>query len=127
VGGLLDERSGQGEIYVRRFDPMGTVDDPPEWTVSNGARSVRPLWRGDEILYRTREQQVVASVRVKTGIDAGPQFSAGVPELLFPLTAPILPWELSKDGQRFIFPLPATEAQATAYKIVLNWEAMLER
>jgi Tol biopolymer transport system component len=119
-------RSGRGEIYVRRFDPMGTVDHPPEWTVSNGARSVRPLWRGDEILYRTREQQVVASVRVKIGIGAGSQFSAGVPELLFPLAAPILPWELSKDGQRFILPLPATEAQATAYKIVLNWAAMVE-
>jgi dipeptidyl aminopeptidase/acylaminoacyl peptidase len=118
-------KSGQGEIYVRRFDPLGTVADPPEWTVSNGARSIRPLWRGDEIFYRTREQHV-AAVRVKAGIAAGAPFSAGVPEPVFPLAAQIQPWDLSKDSQRFILPMPATEAQATAYKIVMNWEAIVE-
>lgn len=70
---------------------------------------------------------ILSDSRAKAGNDAGPQFSAGVPEPLFPVRAQIQPWELSKDGQRFILSLPATEAQATAYKIVLNWEAMVER
>jgi hypothetical protein len=118
-------KSGQGEIYVRRFDPTGAVANPPEWTVSNGARSIRPLWRGNEIFYRTREQHV-AAVRV-TVDDAGGQVSAGVPEVLYPLAPQIQPWELTKDGQRFLMPLPVTEAQATAFKVVLNWDAMVER
>jgi hypothetical protein len=60
--------------------------------------------------------------------DVGRQISAGVPELLFPLpAAQIQPWDVSRDGQRFLMPLPATEAQATAFKVVLNWDAMIER
>lgn len=119
-------KSGRGEIYVRRFDPSGEAVNPPEWTVSNGARSVRPLWRGNEIFYRTTGEQHVASVRI-TVDEVRRHVSAGVPELLFPIEPGILSWDLTKNGERFLLPLPATEAHATAFKVVLNWEAMVDQ
>src|SRR5262249_26496070 len=111
-------KSGRGEIYVRPFNPAGAIAEPPEWTVSNGARSIRPLWRGDGIFYRDLEQKFM-SVRVKIGAGAAPTISAGVPEPLFPFASPIpiQPWAVSKDRQRFILPMPVSEAQAAAYKI----------
>jgi hypothetical protein len=119
-------KSGRGEIYVRPFDPAGAMTEPPEWTVSNGARPMRPLWRGDEILYRSQDQSIM-SVRVTIGGGAAPTLSAGMPEPLFPLTTPVQAWAVSRDGQRLILPMPASEAQAAAYKIVMNWDSLVER
>jgi Tol biopolymer transport system component len=119
-------RSGRGEIYVRPFDPSAALADLPEWTVSKGARSIRPLWKGDEIFYRDIEQNIM-SVRVKAGGGATPTFVAGVPEPLFPLAQPIQPWAVSTDRQRFILAAPATEAQAAAFRIVQNWELLAGR
>jgi hypothetical protein len=36
-------------------------------------------------------------------------------------------WAVSRDGQRLILPMPASEAQAAAYKIVMNWDSLVER
>src|SRR5262249_2446552 len=115
-------KSGRGEIYVRPCNPPGAIAEPPEWTVPTGAASHRagsigPWWRGDEMFYRDLEQKFM-SVRVKIGAGAAPTISAGVPEPLFPFASPIpiQPWAVSKDRQRFILPMPVSEAQAAAYK-----------
>jgi hypothetical protein len=66
---------------------------------------------------------------VKTGGSAArPTLSAGAPEPLFPIVDPTIgDWTVSKDGRRFVLPIPATEADAAAYKIVLNWQAALDK
>ena len=87
----------------------------------NGGSAVR--WRSDgkEIFY-TRPGGDLLSVDVSTT----PVFRAGVPNLMFKAPASSN-WDVTADGQRFLFLKPLTEATPTPITAVVNWTASLRK
>jgi Tol biopolymer transport system component len=98
------------DVYVRPFD--GTKPDAPAGPAvrvsQNGAIGM-VFWRqdGKEIYYLTRDWEVMA-----VDLTTTPTFQAGTPRLLFKLPGPLqgnpAQWKnISPDGQRFVFAMPA--------------------
>jgi hypothetical protein len=78
-------------------------------------------WRGDgkEIFYRVPGGDLM-SMEVSTT----PVFQPGVPKPLFKPPAPSnLNWDVTADGQRFLFAVPVSQNSAAPYTVVLNWQA----
>jgi Tol biopolymer transport system component len=108
----------RGEVYVRAFD-ASKPDAPhtgPAIRISKDGAVGMVTWRpdGKELYFMTRNWEVMA-VEVTTT----PTFKAGTPRLLFSLPGPLpgnpLQWKnVSQDGQRFIFAMPATTSTAPA-------------
>ena len=119
----VSSSSGRNEVYVRPFDSSsaGIQSGGGASMISkNAARSVR--WRGDgkEILYTTQGGDLV-SVEVSTT----PVFQAGAPKPLF--RAPESSnWDVTADGQRFLFAVPVGENSASPYTVVTNWQEALK-
>ena len=110
--------SGKWEIYVRSFD------DPNRRPVkiSSDGGSL-PRWRSDgaELFYISAPGEFLMAVPVKTG----PPFEAGTPQPLFEKG-----WgqyDVSADGQRFLFPTSPTKHESVPITVVLNWMAELDR
>jgi serine/threonine protein kinase len=119
----ISNSSGKTEVYVRAFEGSPGAK-PPGGTVmvsKNGGRAVR--WRGDskEIFY-TGSGGDLMSVDVSTT----PVFQAGMPKPMFKYPAPIN-WDVTADGQRFLFAVPVGQNSASPYTVVLNWQAALKR
>jgi len=106
-----EDNVDRGEVYVRPFDP-GKPDAP---LTGKGVRVSKDgtigmiTWRqdGKELYFMTRDWEVMA-----VDISTTPTFTAGTPRLLFKLPGPLpgnpMQWNnVSKDGQRFIFSMPA--------------------
>jgi len=101
----------RGEVYVRPFDPNKPESPPPGPVVrisKDGAIGMI-AWRqdGKELYFMTRDWEVMA-----VDISTTPTFTAGAPRKLFQLPGPLpgnpLQWKnVSQDGQRFIFAMPA--------------------
>ncbi len=87
----------------------------------NGGRAVR--WRGDgkEIFYT-----VPGGGLMSVDVSTSPMFQAGVPKALFKPPSP-LNWDVTADGQRFLFAVPTGQNSASPYTVVLNWQAALKR
>ena len=107
---LLDANVDKMEVYVRPFDankpeaPAG-----PAVQVSKSGALGMVSWRqdGKEMYFLTRDWEVMA-----VDITTAPAFQAGIPKLLFKLPGPMpgnpAQWKnVSSDGQRFIFAMPA--------------------
>ena len=93
--------SGNNEVSVRPFNAAtGTVGEPVVVT-RNGGRT--PLWRADgkEIFYLTTDGMVTAME-----VNAGGSFQAGTPKSLFQAPPGVLFWDVSRDGERFLMPVP---------------------
>jgi Tol biopolymer transport system component len=100
------------DIYVRSFDaskPDAPGPGQPVRLTRNGAFGMIN-WRqdGKEMYYLTRDWEVMA-----VDISTTPSFSAGTPKVLFKLPGPLQgnppQWKnVSADGQRFVFAMPAT-------------------
>ena len=111
----------RSEIYVSTFpDPTAN-----KWPISAGG-GYQPRWRrdGKELFYLTADSKLM-SVEVKPG----PSF--GVPKELFPVpifgggtTINQTRWDVSPDGQRFLFNTVSGDASAPL-TVVLNWQAGL--
>ena len=109
----------RGEVYVRPFDSSKPEAPPPgkPVRVSKDGAIGMVTWRqdGKELYFMTRDWEVMA-----VDISTTPTFTAGTPRPLFRLPGPLpgnpLQWNnVSKDGQRFIFAMPAgggAQAQA---------------
>ena len=112
---------GRSEIYVSTFpDPTAN-----RWPISAGG-GYQPRWRRDgrELFYLTADSKLM-SVEVKPG----PSF--GVPKELFPVpifgggaTTNQTRWDVSPDGQRFLFNTVSGDA-AAPLTVVLNWQSGL--
>lgn len=113
---------GRSEIYVSTFpDPTAN-----KWSISAGG-GYQPRWRpdGKELFYLTEDSKLM-SVDVKPG----PSF--GVPRELFPVpiygsganSTSQTRWDVSPDGQRFLFNTISSDASAPM-TVVLNWQAAL--
>ncbi len=100
------------DVFVRPFDASRPDSPPPGEPVQvtkKGVASGMVSWRGDgkELYYMTRDWEVMA-----VDVTTTPAFQAGTPKLLFKL--PVQPvgnpsqWRnVSRDGQRFVFSMPA--------------------
>jgi Tol biopolymer transport system component len=114
--------SGNPEIYVQTFPASGG-----KWPVStNGGLS--PTWRrdGKELFYITPDGKLMA-VEIKPGST----FEPGVPKLLFDVvTARTLAtntYDVSPDGQRFLFTSGQSDTNSSSLAVIVNWTAELKK
>jgi serine/threonine-protein kinase len=117
---LAYTQGGESEVYVIR------VDDPQERYKISLAGGEEPLWspRGDQIIYRNRQQWVAVDVATQNG------FSAGRPRVLFEgpyLNVPGWSHDLSRDGERHLLLQGPREETGNRLIVVANWFAELRR
>jgi hypothetical protein len=88
--------SGQPEICVAPFPPTGA-----KWTVSQNG-GIAPRWRGDgrELFFIQPSSDTVMAVPVDLGVT--PEIGKPVPLLRLRMSAAVVPWDVSADGQRII-------------------------
>ncbi len=114
----LDE-SGRREIYVISFpDGQGKIQ-------ISSSGGVNPRWTrgGREILYSSFDNKVMA-----VDIDAAHGIHAGTPKPLFSLPEGAgFGWDVSPDGQRFLFNVPVIKSSAIPLSVVQNWAAGLKK
>jgi hypothetical protein len=115
------DESGRNEIYVR---PFPAANGGGKWTVSQGG-GTQPRWRGDskELFYLAPDGNVMA-VPVSTGVDG---FQPGTPGALFKGPPNADGWDVSADGKRFLFPVPAGESAQAPFTIGQNWISLLKK
>jgi Tol biopolymer transport system component/predicted Ser/Thr protein kinase len=119
--------SGRFEIYVRQFDeraPGGPAANGSEWTVSRGGGDgVR--WRkdGNEVYYMAPDGTLMAAEVVKSGEG----LEIKTPKALFRAQVYSRFWDVTADGQQFLFPLPVGGTVPKPFRMVLNWTAELKR
>jgi Tol biopolymer transport system component len=109
-----EDNVDRGEVWVRPFDPA-KPEAPPAGKavrVSKDGAIGMIVWRqdGKELYFMTRDWEVMA-----VEITTSPTFTAGTPKPLFRLPGPLpgnpMQWKnVSQDGQRFIFAMPAAAA-----------------
>ena len=113
----VSDESGQPEIYVRPF-PKGEG----KTTVStNGGRQPRWSRDGKELFYAE------ASTLVAVSVSTAPKFSVGSATRLFEqrtlAEAPYPQYDVSEDGQRFVFAELAGDFEEPSIQMVQNWFA----
>jgi len=108
----------RGEVWVRPFDAAKPDAPPagPAVRVSKDGSVGMIAWRqdGKELYFMTRNWEVMA-----VDVTTTPTFTAGTPRLLFGLPGPLpgnpMQWKnVSRDGERFIFAMPAAAAASPA-------------
>jgi Tol biopolymer transport system component len=110
------DETGQNEIYVQPFPHGGR-----KWPVSaNGGTQPRWSRNGKELFYVEGTTLVVVSVSTT------PSFAVGLPAKLFPFADPGAQlrqsgYDVSPDGQRFVFSERVGEAPQPAIRVVQNW------
>jgi len=112
--------SGRGEVYLQAFP------------VAHGKRQVsteggeEPRWRADgkELFYLASDGKLMAvKIQTKEGLQVGE------PEFLFRTQIggfELRRYDVSADGQRFLFAIPSPEASSLTITLVLNWPAILK-
>jgi Tol biopolymer transport system component len=112
-----------GEVFVQPTD--GSAG---KWQVTP-EKGGWPVWRGKEIFF-VREGGDVWAVDVETS----PTFRAGTPHLVFRgegkynvHSAPLYPFDVSPDGQRFVLVRTLRTNAANRIDVVLNWGAGIGR
>ncbi len=115
------DESGGNEIYVRTFSPK--PDAGGKWLVSRGG-GTSPHWGSDgrELFYLGRDGSVMA-----VEVTARPAFQAGAPTPLFQPPRGNAAWDVTADGKRFLFAVPAAQSAAPPFTVVLNWQAVLKK
>jgi hypothetical protein len=99
---------------------------------TNGAdSSPSPKWRrdGKELFYLDRGQLMAVDVAVVNGV-----IRPGVPHILFRVNVGGWPtdvlenyFDVTNDGQRFLFNMPSDDAATSAFTVLLNWHGLLKR
>ena len=123
--------SGVYEIYVRPFNPDAAPGTPLSvggraMVSKGGATAIGAIWRADgkEIFYVAPDRNLMA-----VAIETEPTFKVvGSPQALFKLPGNALTFfDASRDGQRFLMPVPVTAGSAPPpFKVVLNWTSTLK-
>jgi Tol biopolymer transport system component len=117
-----DESKQRTEVYVQSFPPTGIKRQ------ISTAGGLQPRWRNDgrELFFIAEDGKLMA-VPVKTGAT----FEFGSPSALFEPPVPqgngSLGYEVSPDGQRFLFRTVPAGEKAAPITIVTNWLAALEQ
>ena len=115
---FVSEETGRAEVYVIRFDKPGE-----KWQVSTDGGGA-PHWRrdGKELFYLTPEGTMMV-VELKPG----EQFDAGAPKQLFKADPLWKDYDVTADGQRFLFIASAPGTQLLPFAVSLNWMADLKQ
>lgn len=116
----FSNESGRMEVYVQEFPQPKS-----KWQVSTGGGS-EPFWRADgrEMFYLASDSRLMA-----VPLEAGPTFSAGTPQPLFPARLQLITarahYRPSPDGQRFLTLAPVGRDAILPTTVVMNWPARL--
>jgi Tol biopolymer transport system component len=118
------DETGTWEVYVQGFS--GTSG---KWQISTAGGS-QPMWRDDgrELFYVGPDGRLFAVT-----VSAGETFEFQPPQPLFQTTLPSMlapfrtGYAVSADGQRFLLNSLKSNPDTPAIKIVLNWDADIER
>jgi dipeptidyl aminopeptidase/acylaminoacyl peptidase len=116
------DESGRSEVYIQAFEVSGSVPSLGAARVQiSSAGATRPEWRGDgrELFYVSEDRQMMA-----VDIASGETLDVGTPRALFPMPASDA-WDVTRDGQRFLFSLPVGGGTTPPYQVILNWQAAL--
>jgi Tol biopolymer transport system component len=118
----VSNETGRNEVYVRPYPPPGPV------TAVSIDGGTEPVWRRDgaELFYRHGEALMAVAVRRTSGFSVGPARRVLVTEMV-PNAAGNPGFDVTPDGQRFLFLRPTDEASVEALNVVLGWAAELER
>jgi serine/threonine protein kinase len=110
------------EVYVRPFDPAAPSAPQGAIPVSKDG-GVLPRWRhdGKELVF-----QSPTGALMSVEVSAGATFRPSVPRQLF---VPSLPgvWDMSRDGQKFLVPIPTDTTGNAPITVVMNWTSGLAR
>lgn len=119
----VSTESGRREVYVRKLDGTGG-----KWQIST-EHGENPRWKGDgtELYYLTFDNRVMA-VEVKSEGN----FEAGNPVELFEIRLQYsgnvaYPYDVTADGQKFIFNSRIVDADPADIVVVQNWAEELRK
>jgi Tol biopolymer transport system component len=119
----VSNETGYNEVYVAELhqSTSGTFAIGNRTPVSRGG-GFAPRWRADgrELFYLTPAGSLIA---VSVTPTHGPR--TGSSERLFNIPGVAPEWDVSQDGQRFLFAVPT--APPASYNVVVNWQSMLRR
>jgi Tol biopolymer transport system component len=118
------DESGRNEVYVRAFPG---ASGRFQISVNGG---MEPRWRQDgrELYYRAPDGKLMAvGVRSAAG-----SFERETPKALFethwvPPNGLMYGYDVTRDGQRFLGPVPVETESTRALTIMTNWQAGLNR
>ena len=118
----VSNASGRSEVYVRPFDPAAPSAPQGAIPVSKDG-GVLPRWRhdGKELVF-----QSPAGALMSVEVSAGATFRPSVPRQLFVLSLPGV-WDMSRDGQKFLVPIPTDTTGNAPITVVMNWTSGLAR
>ena len=114
----MSDESGRYEIYVQSYPGPGG-----KWQISTEG-GTEPVWNpnGRELFYRSGDKMMAVEIATRPG------FAVGTPRMLFEgryeaPPFPIVNYDVSLDGQRFLMLKPSEEAASapTQINVVLNW------
>lgn len=88
------------------------------------------MWRGDgrEIYFVSGDQQIMAST-IEPSAGA---LRIGIPKPLFSaknlrIGSATLPYDVSRDGQRFLVQEPVQAPRGNPITVILNWQGLLDK
>jgi len=117
-------RTGRFEVYVQAFDPSPDVQRPALQVSVGGAFVAHWARDGRRLFYTTDPDRVMMVVDVVEGPDGNPR--VGEPRRLFDADpAREFWWDVAPDGDRFIMPVSNVAADAAAFRVVLDWTALM--
>jgi Tol biopolymer transport system component len=118
------DESGKREIYVRPF-PLKPEDGKVKVSEGGGTHS---RWRrdGKELFYLSGDNVMALEASTAAG------FKASVPKALFTMrtggrAGGTYRWDVSADGQRFLFAVNAVDRVESPITIVTNWQSLLKK
>jgi hypothetical protein len=118
----VSTESGRSNVYVQPFD-AGSPPGPGKWQISVGGGS-QPAWRADgKELFYLSPNNVLMAVAVTSG--ATFTYDRSVPLFdtrLRTLRGPRNDYA-TRDGNRFLFRVPAQAGPASPLHVVVNWSA----
>ena len=114
---FVSNETSRSEVYVTRFDRPGE-----KWRISTDGGS-KPCWRHDgrELFYLAANNRLM-SVAIKPG----DTFEASVPTALFKADPLSTEYDVTADGQRFLFIASAPGTQLLPFAVILDWTADLK-
>jgi len=114
---FVSEEAGRPEVYVTRFDKPAE-----KWRISMDGGNF-PRWRRDgrELFYLTADGTVM-TVQIKVG----PEFDPEKPTQLFKADPLTRDYDVTADGQHFLFIASAPGTQLLPFAVVLDWMADLK-
>ncbi len=121
---VFDANEGKGSrTFLARFPDTGG-----RWQLAEDSAAYSRWARGGrELVYLDLDSAQATALPVDLSGKA-PHF--GVPEQLFPVAPPSIngsSFDVTPDGNRFLFVLPVPDARPTPYRLILNWERLLEQ